>query len=251
MDAALATVTLISLTMAFAMGILAWRVTREERRRADARVATLIAKLDTAPLTVGAVDIDAAQDRQQGPSDRPRGRSVGVEQSPTRLVGWITRSPVALRPFLATVAVAMAVLVAVSVTMLSQRSGVPPDDLGAGSPEPIELLSLAHAMQGDYIAITGSIRNPSNGIERGQLSVTATVFDRDGTVVGTRQTPLQGAVLPPGSEAPFSVSLPDAGQINRYRISFMQGQTRVLHIDRRRPSDQARSVVPAARRDDR
>lgn len=69
--------------------------------------------------------------------------------------------------------------------------------------------------------------------------------------MGTGQTPLLGAVLLPGSEVPFTVSLPDAGQINHYRISFMQGQTSVPHIDRRRPNDQARSVVPAARKDHR
>ena len=265
MDVALATVTVISLAMAFAMGIVTWRLTREERRRADARVAALMADLDAAPLTIGAVDIDGRPDRHDGLSERPRVRSVSpvertaprrhgtpsapVERSPTGLVGWITRSPVTLRPFLATVAAAMAVTV--SVTMLSQRSDAPPEDLGAHSPEPIELLSLSHARQGDYLAITGAIRNPSNGIERGQLSVRAIVFDRDGTVVGTGQTPLQGPVLPPGSEAPFTVSLPDAGQINRYRISFMQGQTSVPHIDRRLPNDQARSVVPAARKDHR
>ena len=36
MDAILATVTVISLSMAFAMGIVTWRLMREERRRADA-----------------------------------------------------------------------------------------------------------------------------------------------------------------------------------------------------------------------
>ena len=264
MDIALATVTVISLTMAFAMGIVTWRLIRKERRRADARVAGLMADLYAAPLIVG---IDATPDRHPGLPERPHQRKVGpvertvprrhvttstpVEPLPTGLVGWIIKSPVPLRPFLATVAVAVAVLAAVSITMLSQRSDAPPEDLGAGSPEPIELLSLAHATQGDYLAITGSIRNPSNGIDRGQLSVAAIVFDRDGTVVGTGQTPLQGAVLPPGSEAPFTVSLPDAGQINRYRISFMQGKTSVPHIDRRRPNDQARSAVPAARQDHR
>ena len=75
--------------------------------------------------------------------------------------------------------------------------------------------------------------------------MTAIVFDRDGTVVGTGQTPLPVAVLPPGSETPFTISLPDADRINRYRISFRQGQTGVPHIDRRRPNDQARSGVPA------
>ena len=46
MDIALVSVTAISLSMAFAMGIVAWRVIRGERRRSDARVAALIAELD-------------------------------------------------------------------------------------------------------------------------------------------------------------------------------------------------------------
>ena len=45
MDIALATVTVISLTMAFAMGIVTWRLIGEERRRADARVPMLMADL--------------------------------------------------------------------------------------------------------------------------------------------------------------------------------------------------------------
>ena len=132
----------------------------------------------------------------------------------------------------------------VAAVSLAMLSGGAPADTGAGTPEPVELLSLAHAKEGEYLAITGSLRNPSDGIERGQLSVLATVFDLDGTVVGTGQTPLPVAVLPPGNETPFSISLPDADRINRYRISFMQGQTSVPHVDRRRPSDQARRVPP-------
>jgi len=236
MDIALATVTVISLTMAFAMGIVTCRLIREERRRADARVPMLMADL--------AADGDNA--RTVAPPVRtaepapPRRRVAPATPvaRPARSAG-----TVALRPFLASVAAAVVVLAAVSFTMLSERSRGP--DPGASTPEPVELLSLAHAKEGDYLAITGSIRNPSDGIERGQLSVTAIVFDRDGTVVGTGQTPLPVAVLPPGSETPFTISLPDADRINRYRISFRQGQTSVPHIDRRRPNGQARSGVPA------
>ena len=235
MDIALATVTVISLTMAFAMGIVTWRLIREERRRADARVPMLMDDL--------AADGDNA--RTVAPPVRtaepapPRRRVAPATPvaRPARSAGTVT-----LRPFLASVAAAVVVLAAVSFTMLSERSRGP--DPGAGTPEPVELLSLAHARQGEYLTITGSIRNPSDGIERQQLSVTAIVFDRDGTVVGTGQTPLT-AVLPPGSETPFTISLPDADRINRYRISFRQGQTSVPHIDRRRPNDQARSGVPA------
>ena len=256
MDIALATVTVISLTMAFAMGIVTWRLTREERRRGDARVTKLMAERDAAPLRNG---FDATQDRPHGLLERPPGRTVGlVERTVKRRpaapavpearspVGpSANRSPVELRSFLVTVAAAIAVLATVSFGLLPQRSEAPV----AVTPEPVELLSLAHVTKGDSLAITGSIRNPSDGIERGPLSVTAIVFDRDGTVVATAQTPLPVALLPPGSETPFSVSLPYAGQINRYRISFMQGQTTVPHIDRRRPGDQARSAVSAPTED--
>ena len=261
MDVALATVTVISLTMAFAMGIVTWRLIREERQRTDARVAVLMADLaadgENARTVAPSVrTADSAPPRRQAAPATPRARpprsagtavapAVQEAQSPTGLFAPITGSPAALRPFLATVAAALVVLAAVSFTMLSERSGGLPADPGAGTPEPVELLSLQHVRQGDYLAITGSIRNPSDGIERGQLSVTAIVFDRDGTVLGTGQTPLPVAVLPPGSETPFTISLPDADRINHYRISFRQGQTSVPHIDRRRPHDQARSAVPA------
>ena len=260
MDIALATVTVISLTMAFAMGIVTWRLTREERRRGDARVAKLMAELDAAPLRNC---LNATQDRPHGLLERPTGRTVGlvertvkrrpaasaVPEAQSRVGLSANSSPEGLRSFLVTVAAAIAVLATVSFGLPPQRSEAPVAAPGAVTPEPVELLSLAHATKGDSLAVTGSIRNPSDGIERGPLSVTAIVFDRDGTVVATAQTPLPVAVLPPGSETPFSVSLPDAGQINRYRISFMQGQTTVPHIDRRRPSDQTRSAVSAPTED--
>ncbi len=267
MDVALATVTVISLTMALAMGVVTWRLVREERRRSDARVATLMAELERSHRpNVGPVERNVPRARNVSPSVRTAApsplrdrtgpaiptagpvRAAGVSVTPpvrmppalSRLFATLTGSPTLRGPFLATAA-ATVVVAAVSFAMLS---GGTPADPGTGTPEPIELLSLAHAKEGEYLAITGSLRNPSGGIERGQLSVMATVFDRDGTVVGTGQTPLPVAVLPPGSETPFSISLSDADRINRYRISFMQGQTSVPHVDRRRPSDQARSAPP-------
>ena len=141
-------------------------------------------------------------------------------------------------------AASVVILATVSFTMLFGPGGTPggPE---TGTAQPVELLSLAHTRQGDLLAITGALRNPSDGIERGQLSVTAIVFDRDGGVVGTGQTPLPVTVLRPGSETPFTISLPDADRINRYRISFMQGQDSVPHVDRRQPNDQARLAIRA------
>ena len=266
MDVALATVSLISLTMAFAMGIVTWRLMREERRRSDARVAALMADLERAGERDTGRDARAASSLDVPPPIRttapapPRRRPVQTTPaarptrstrpevplrtplagSPTGFFATVTGSPALLRRFVATVSAAVVVLAALSVIMLS---GGAPTDPGVGTPVPVELLSLAHTREGEYLAITGSIRNPSGGVARGQISVMATVFDRDGTVVGTGQTPLPVAVLLPGSETAFIISLPDGDQIDRYRISFMQGQTSVPHIDRRQPGDQARSAA--------
>ena len=269
MDLALTTVTVTSLTMAFAMGVVTWRLMREERRRSDARVAALLADLEQPRgPAVGAVERAALEAPKVAASARtagsatPRRRAApatpavgprlsagkavappgSVAQSPTGLFAMMTGSPASYRPFLATLAAPVVVVAIVSFAVLS---GGPPAEPGPGTLEPVELLSLAHAREGEYLSITGSIRNPSDGIERGQLSVAATVFDRDGTVVGTGQTPLPVAVLPPGRATPFTISLPNADRINRYRISFVEGQTSVPHVDRRMPHDQARSAASA------
>jgi hypothetical protein len=269
MDVALATVTVMSLSMAFAMGVVTWRLMREERLRSDARVAALMADLERARgRDVGAVGQAASRARDVATPvpttepNQPRRRSVpampasaparsaGSRMAPTvpetqpatGLFGTQAGSPALLRRILATAAAAALVLAAVGLGMLSSNT---PAEPGTGTPEPVELLSLEHAREGEFLEITGSIRNPPAGIEREQLSVIATVFDRSGTVVGTGQTPLPVAVLAPGGETLFTISLPDAERINRYRISFMQGHTSVPHVDRRTPGGQARSTTPS------
>ena len=117
------------------------------------------------------------------------------------------------------------------------RPGGAAPPVGTDQTTPVELLSLAHARQGEYLAISGAVRNPADGVDRGRLSVMATVFDEAGTQIGTGQTPLPVRALAPGTETPFTISMPDGNRINRYRISFAQDQTRVPHIDRRQCTD--------------
>ncbi len=112
---------------------------------------------------------------------------------------------------------------------------------------PVELLSLDHTREGDFLAIRGAIRNPAEGVERRQLSVAATVFDRDGDVVSRGQTPLDIEVLRPGGEIPFTIALPDADQINRYRVSFIEAQTSLPHVDRRGTDGPLRAGMGGAR----
>ncbi len=238
MDIALVSVTAISLIMAFAMGIVAWRVIREERRRSDARVASLLTQFGRPP--------DPRSDVAPQPPALPRAvpPSLPTEPGSGRLFAAVAGPSVSIRPFLATIAGVGVVLAVATVAMLSGRDTPSPEPIEPATP--VELLSLAHAKQGEYLAITGAVRNPTDGVNRGRLSVMATVFDRDGTLIGTGQMPLPVPALTPGSETPFTISMPEADRINRYRISFAQDQTRVPHIDRRETANATATPPPVA-----
>ena len=245
MDVTLATVTIISLLLAWAMAIVSWQRVRAERRRGDARVAALLAELAGRPATRG----EAARERRW-PVERPaamaagpprRGRPPGTPRLPFAVPA--APPPRRLRPAapagpaartrwghrLAAIAVGTVLVAGVS---LADRTPLRPD----GEAVPVELLSLDHRRQGDYLAVSGSLRNPPAGRERTKLSVTATALDRTGAIIGTGQTPLPVAVLPPGGETAFTIALPDADLIGRYRVSFMEDRSKLPHVDRRGPN---------------
>jgi hypothetical protein len=259
MDIALVSVTAMSLSLALAMGIVAWRLIREERRRADARVAAMIAELDrtrggppaSPPArprsrdTPAPVVLDTRFGSDGTDDDALPQHPPPVPAPPAPLLGEVPGSSGWGYPILAVVAAGLMVLAVATIVM------GPGDDARTATvisepPTPVELLSLAHAKQGEYLAISGAVRNPADGMEHGRLSVMATVFDEDGTQIGTGQTPLPVRALAPGTETPFTISMPDADRINRYRISFAQDQTRVPHIDRRQMADATPLTTPAS-----
>ncbi len=165
----------------------------------------------------------AAGDAEGG--DAPRG-------APPRYLSYLRRAVLAPMPSARARwrhgAVAVATVL-VAVATLAERTPRP----GDGAAAPVELLSLDHRRQGDYLAVSGSLRNPPDGRERTRLSISATAFDRTGAIVGTGQTPLPIEALPPGEETAFDISLPDADLISRYRVSFMEDQSGLPHVDRR------------------
>ena len=184
-------------------------------------------------------------DRARRPAEDgavPRAPATGARSSPRR-VGLVPLPPAPPHWVHRSVAVAFATVLVAGVCLteraslsrvgayLAARTPVP----RAGADLPVELLSLDHRRQGDYLAVSGSLRNPPGGRERSRLSIAATVFDRAGAIIGTGQTPLSAAVLPAGEETAFTISLPSADRINRYRVSFMEDQSRLPHVDRRGP----------------
>jgi hypothetical protein len=108
--------------------------------------------------------------------------------------------------------------------------------------EPLELVALGHARDLSVLTISGTVRNPSTGVKLEGLTAVVSLLDRDGMLVSTKDVPLDYRALRPGEEAPFKVSVPDAGPIARYRVSFRAGTDVVPHVDRRRDTKLASAL---------
>lgn len=238
MELTLIAVTMLSLFLAAAMGIVAWRVVREERRRSDARLAALAAELRRgggtsanegsdpaeAELAEAAADSAAAADPAA---------SRGLFSPPPEPAGSGWAAAAALG------GAAAVVLVAAATAFLLSTSDDGDSDAAEDTRPPLDLIELRHAESGPFLDISGSVRNPARaaGVER--LSVVAAAFDETGALIATLRTPVENPALPAGADSAFLVRLPAAG-VSRYRISFLLGDATVPHVDRRPPAQPPR-----------
>ena len=219
MELTLAIVAVVSLLMTLGMGVLTWRLLREERRRSAARITALVAELDRD---------DAVP---------PAGSSSASPGWPPEdaLPGWLAR--------VAGLAAAAGLVVAV-VLVLVMGSGDAGRDGPGPAAAPIELLALEHEPAGAMLAITGSVRVAATAASA-PLAVLATALDAGGDTVATGRIDLPP--LAPGSVSPFAVELP-AGGVSRYRISFLRDDAAVPDLDRRasaRAGDAASETLDA------
>ncbi len=243
MQFALGTVTLLALLMTIAMGVVTWRLVREERRRSAARLAALAATLGqressasqpsspashhTGPAV--AVDVVIASPIQTV-EDAPSGQPPLSTESVTDLFSMSTGPTEGWGRRLAGVGVAGALLaVLVSVAIFSVSTG---SENAEAAKDPVELLSLAHDQQDGMLAISGTVRDLTDRSDAGTLSVLAMAFDDEGQMVASGRAPIEKPALSVGGESSFVVSIP-AEQASRYRISFLVDDTTVPHLDRR------------------
>ena len=240
--------TLLSLFLAIAMGVVTWRLVQEERRRSAARLAALAAELGSGEESSAGGDPDPLATRSSndladplalesttdgGAGDEPGARTgngglfslARTGGGPPGGLGCVSPPSPARR----------GVVLAVVATMFllsGSGAGDAAESLEDARP-PLDLIALRHAAEGPFLDISGSVRNPAAaaaGAER--LSVIATAFDAAGTLVATRRTPVETPSLAPGADSPFTIRLLAAG-ISRYRISFLLDETTIPHIDRR------------------
>jgi hypothetical protein len=212
MDVVLLTLTTLSLAAAAGFGTLSWRVGREERERARARIAALSTAMapssSETPLLSG-VAVGSVFDRSEEGEEGLRGRTtikvaVGAVMALTIIIGTI-----------------------IGVRTADRTPSI------ASAPAPLELMSMRHQRQGTTLTVSGLVRNPGKGAAVNGVTAVVFAFDRTGAFVASGRAPLDFSALAPGDESPFVVNVPNVSDVARYRVTFRSGTGVVRHIDRR------------------
>jgi hypothetical protein len=132
-------------------------------------------------------------------------------------------------------------MAAVTVHQLGLPQAVGPATSSAGSrraapavrPTRVELVALTHERGvSGALELHGTVRNPQNGSTLEGMTAVASFFDRQGAFVTSGRAPLHETASH-DRDATFSLTLPDAAAIVRYRMSFRTADGIVPHIDLR------------------
>ena len=213
--------TIASFALAVVFGVMAWRLTRAERLRADARVAALAQAIDGAS---------------------------GAEASAPPMFAHTRASAVQGRPLLKLAAgFGVAVTMIVLIAMAGDRRVIEPATgsvATAGESRSLELLSMRHSRTGEVLTVTGLVRNGDGETPDG-LTAVVLAFDREGNYVASGRAPLEFPRLAAGDESPFRVTVPDVKDVGRYRVSFRTDAGVVRHVDRRAAVAKAAAEPPA------
>jgi hypothetical protein len=220
-------ITAASLVAAIGAIAHAWRVTRRERLRSEARVAALAADIGRGEIEVGRPEI-----------------APGAEVRPGLFAG---RQDAAARPRLFGVVGAgvLAVSAIISLLVLTSRgedgdrprveapaspavtAAAPAVTESAGARESIELIALAHERGANQLTVRGIVRSSTSS----PLTAVVLLLDREGALITTAYADVRQSE---GTyERRFVVSLPDSDGVGRYRVSFKRDDQVVPHVDRR------------------
>ena len=244
MESVLIVITLVSLAMTIAFGVILARLVRDERRRSDARVAVL---REMADATSNRADVLDPTD------DLELGHTSGV---PGAADLFVRAEPRPAWPRRLAVAGTIGVVVIVAAGALRSRS-TPPDSAvqtntraaSAQTPGLLELLSLKQTQGTNALTITGLVQNPRDGAVLSNVKATALLFGADGTFLASGGAALDFTVLRPGDESGFVINVPVTSTVARYRVGFRSEDGHVIgHIDRRSASTMASGREPVAPR---
>lgn len=211
MDAILLGITAISLALAVVMGIVLFRLLREEQLRSEARVALLSAAAGEIPSHMPGTEGDPAE----GGAAQPwwKGRRA---------------------------AAAAAGIFALAVFALVVGTGT--DTPPSRAAMPLDLLTLHHETGDGNLTVTGLVRNPAGNRAAQGVVATVALFGPDGQLRAAGRAGLDDPTLPPGGDSPFVIKVAVTGTVSRYRVGFRGPDGEVLaHVDRRTDAPAARS----------
>jgi hypothetical protein len=221
--------TLASMILAIVTSAIALRVWSRERQRADARVAALASAIH-APSPAGDLRLRPDAD------DRAGMFAVAAQPSASGSHWGIALAAGAL-----VVATIGAAAIVFSGESPSAATPVPAAVAGPPAPAsttptaavPLELSALTHEREQDQLTVRGVVRNPANGAPMDRLTAVVFLFDREGGFLSSGRASVVPGPLVPGGESTFVVSVPAAGDVARYRVSFRADERVVPHVDRR------------------
>jgi hypothetical protein len=253
MIALLVVITLASLALSGALLVYVLKQSREERDRSEARAAALAELLDvrtdgepqaaTAPAIAARIAPEPLAERivrRPGPSVEvplivqddliPAGEPSHADLFASASVAAPEHR---MRRLLApAIGIAIVGLALTSVYLWNLPTAAATHAADATS-RPLELVTLRHQRQGETLVITGLVRNPPDAPAIAGLVAVAFAFDKQGTFLTSVRSVLDFPQLKAGEESPFSITIPQADGVGRYRVSFRTDAGIVQHVDRR------------------
>jgi len=206
--------------MAATCAAVAWRTSREARRRSDARVAALAATIDPPHGDEQPQPVEASMPQPLNPLAK-----IGIGFG----------------------AVTVAIIAAALVMDAAERGPAAP---ARAQTSALELLTMQPQRQNGALTVSGIVRNTSERPARGVVAEVE-VVGTTGELLATRREPIALQSLPPEANSPFSVTIEGVGTAQRYRIAFRGPDGIVRHVDRRaesKPSTHGATSTSAARR---
>jgi len=256
-------VTLTSMLLAAIMSVVAWRISGEERRRSEARVAALAAEIHDGVAAQSGVGRRAEIVIRSEP---PRLRRVPATQRPPRhgdddlqlrpvggapsgaglFAGQPARSGspsaavIGAGAFVIGTAIMLAIVMSGGSGSVARSANQPTPAIGASlsgraaeAAAPLELVALGHERDGDRLIVRGVVRNPASGAARDRVTAVVFLFNRDGGFLASGRATIESPTLHSGSESAFAVTIPGASEVGRYRVSFRTDDRILPHVDRR------------------
>jgi hypothetical protein len=81
--------------------------------------------------------------------------------------------------------------------------------------------------------VRGVVRNPVAAAQLDRVTAVVFLYNREGGFLSTGRAAVVPGALTPGGESSFIISVADAGDVGRYRVSFRTDDRVIPHVDRR------------------